>query len=414
MRSYVPGRRELQRQFWLLVRAGLAKKRAGVALGLSADTGKEWFSQAGGVIPAYVTTQSSGRFLSFAEREEIFAGVERNESIRLIAKSLGRAPSTVQRELRRNMRQPYRARARPDRRREALRTQPWDYRPSRAQRRAERLAARPKPAKLAQHPRLRALVQAKLMARLSPQQVAADLRAEFADQPELWVSPETIYQSIYVQGRGALRRELAVCLRTGRALRRPHRPASERRTRIPGMVNISERPPEVEDRAVPGHWEGDLILGRRNQSAIGTLVERSTRFVMLLHLPQGHGPVEVQEAMIAATQRLPQLIWKSLTWDQGIEMRNHAQIKLATGLDIYFCDPAKPWQRGSNENTNGLLRQYFPKGTDLRQHGPDYLDFVSAQMNRRPRKTLGWLRPAEALGRLFSTASEQAGVALTD
>jgi len=180
------------------------------------------------------------------------------------------------------------------------------------------------------------------------------------------------------------------------------------------MVNISQRPPEVADRAVPGHWEGDLILGRRNQSAIGTLVERSTRLVMLLHLPRGHGPLEVQQAMIAATQRLPALIWKSLTWDQGMELRHHADITLATGLEIYFCDPAKPWQRGSNENTNGLLRQYFPKGTDLSQHGPEHLEFVAAQMNRRPRKTLGWLRPAEALGRLFSSTSEQPGVALTD
>ncbi len=414
MRSYVPGRRELQRQFWLLVRAGLAKKRAAVALGLSADTGKEWFSQAGGVMPAYVTTPSSGRFLAIAEREEIFAGVERGDSIRRIARSLDRAPSTVLRELRRNLEPHYRRRSGRQSQRGRPRTQPWGYRPSRAQCRAERLAARPQPAKLVLHPQLRELVQAKLRERLSPQQVAADLRQEFPDQPEMWVSPETIYQAIYVQGRGHLGRELAVCLRTGRALRQPRRPANGRRTRIPGMVNISERPPEVEDRAVPGHWEGDLILGRRNRSAIGTLVERSTRFVMLLHLPQGHGPLEVQEAMIAATHRLPQLIWKSLTWDQGIEMRNHAAIKLATGLDIFFCDPAKPWQRGSNENTNGLLRQYFPKGTDLSQHGPDYLEFVSAQMNRRPRKTLGWLRPAQALGRLFSTASEQASVALTD
>ena len=409
MRSYIPGRRELQRQFWLLVRAGLAKKRAAVALGLNEDTGKAWFRQAGGVIPAFVTTPSTGRFLAIAEREEIFAGVERGDSIRGIAQQLGRAPSTVGRELRRNMRSPDRPRSRPDRW-----PGPWDYRPSQAQHRAERLATRPKPAKLAQHPRLRDLVQAKLMERLSPQQVAAELRTEFPDHPERWVSHETIYRSIYVQGRGELRRELAACLRTGRALRRPHRPSQARPARIPGMVNISERPPEVADRAVPGHWEGDLILGRRNQSAIGTLVERSTRFVMLLHLPQGHGPVEVQEAMIAATQRLPPLIWKSLTWDQGMEMRHHAAIKLATGLDIYFCDPAKPWQRGSNENTNGLLRQYFPKGTDLSQHGPDYLEFVSAQLNRRPRKTLGWLRPAEALGRLFSTTSDQPGVALTD
>ena len=179
------------------------------------------------------------------------------------------------------------------------------------------------------------------------------------------------------------------------------------------MVNISERPAEAEDRAVPGHWEGDLIMGKNGKSAIGTLVERSTRYLMLLHLPKGHGALEVQEAMIAATQRLPQTLWKSLTWDQGIEMKRHAEIKIATGLDIYFCDPASPWQRGSNENTNGLLRQYFPKGTDLSVHGAEYLEFVSAQMNRRPRQTLGWLRPAQALGRLLSTPSEPAGVAPT-
>ena len=173
------------------------------------------------------------------------------------------------------------------------------------------------------------------------------------------------------------------------------------------MVNISQRPAEVEDRAIPGHWEGDLLMGRNNRSAIGTLVERSSRYVMLLHLPNGHGPAQVERAIIAATQKLPDFIWKSLTWDQGKEMSNHLQIKVATGLQVYFCDPASPWQRGSNENTNGLLRQYFPKGNDLSQNGPDYLDFVAAQMNRRPRETLGWMRPAEALGRLLSTGTCQ-------
>jgi IS30 family transposase len=261
---------------------------------------------------------------------------------------------------------------------------------------------------------LRDLVQTKLMDRLSPQQVSAELRSEFPDSPEMWVSHEAIYQSIYVQGRGALRRELAVCLRTGRTLRRPRRKGIKRGVRIPGMVNISERPAEVEDRAVPGHWEGDLLMGKEGKSAIGTLVERSTRYLMLLHLPDGHSALEVQEAMIAATQRLPEVIWKSLTWDQGTELRNHAEIKIATGLEIYFCDPGKPWQRGSNENTNGLLRQYFPKGTDFSVYQPDDLELVAAQMNRRPRQTLGWLRPAQALGRLLSTTSERAGVALTD
>jgi IS30 family transposase len=276
------------------------------------------------------------------------------------------------------------------------------------------MARRPKRAKLATNLRLRTLVQAKLNQRLSPEQIAAELRREFAENSEMWVSHEAIYQSIYVQGRGALRRELAVCLRTGRALRRPRHKANERRGRIAGMVNISERPAEVEDRAVPGHWEGDLILGKNGKSAIGTLVERSTRFLMLLHLPNGQSAVDVEAAMLAATKKLPQAIWKSLTWDQGREMTKHAQISIATGLEIYFCDPAKPWQRGSNENTNGLLRQYFPKGTDLSVHGRDHLEFVSAQMNRRPRKTLGWLRPAEALERLLSTASSEASVATTE
>jgi len=276
------------------------------------------------------------------------------------------------------------------------------------------MAARAKPAKLATNPELRDLVQAKLWEKLSPKQIARELRCEFPNNSEMWVLHEAIYQSIYVQGRGALRRELAVHLRTGRALRKPRNARTERRGRIPDMVKISERPAEVEDRAVPGHWEGDLLMGKNGKSAIGTLVERATRFVMLLHLPNGHGPLEVQDAMIAATHKLPDFIWKSLTWDQGNEMKNHLQIQIATGLQIYFCDPASPWQRGSNENTNGLLRQYFPKSTDLSGHDADYLDFVAAQMNRRPRETLGWMRPAEALGRLLSTTSDSAGVATTD
>ena len=399
------------REFWLSIRRGAATEEAAAALGYTKRTGTRWFGQAGGVVPAYVTAQRGRRYLGFDEREEIFAGVERGDSIRLIARSLGRAPSTVQRELRRNIHhQQYRRRSRHGFRA----TKPWKYRPSLAQLRAEFMARRPKPAKLAINLELRELVQAKLKERLSPQQISVELRHEFPDNPEMWVSHETIYQSIYVQGRGALRRELAVHLRTGRALRKPRRSGNQRRGRIPDMVNISQRPAEVEDRAIPGHWEGDLLMGKNNKSAIGTLVERSSRYVMLLHLPNGHGPAQVERAIIAATQKLPDFIWKSLTWDQGKEMSNHLQIKVATGLQVYFCDPASPWQRGSNENTNGLLRQYFPKGTDLSQHGPDYLDFVAAQMNRRPRETLGWMRPAEALGRLLSTASESAGVATTE
>ncbi|HEX6524457.1 MAG TPA: IS30 family transposase [Streptosporangiaceae bacterium] len=389
----------------------MPRTKAAAALGLNEDTGREWFMQAGGVIPAYVAAQASGRYLSIGEREEIYGGIERRETIRQIARRLNRAPSTVSRELRRNMRQSYRggcpAGGQPA-------TGAWDYRPRLAGDRAERRAKRPKLAKLVRQPWLRELVQAGLKLRYSPQQVAATLRAGFPDNPEMWVSHETIYQSIYVQGRGALRRELASYLRMRRnGVRRLRARSNQRHSRIPDMVNISERPAEANDRAVPGHWEGDIIFGKDTKTAIGTLVERTTRFVMLLHLPNGHRPRDVEEAMLAATKRLPDLLWKSLTWDQGMEMRNHAQIKIASGLQVYFCDPGKPWQRGSNENTNGLLRQYFPKGSDLSVHGPDYLEFVADQINHRPRQTLGWERPVHALARLISEASPSTGVAST-
>src|SRR6266852_7979472 len=407
-------RRDQQRQFWLRIRAGKLREEAATDIGLHSATGERWFSQAGGVIPAYVRTACSGRYLTLAEREDIFAGVERGESIRFIAKGLGRAPSTVLRELRRNMRHRYRTQGLLRPHGGLRRTLPWDYRPSLAQQRADAMAVRPKQAKLATNLLLRELVEAKLKEQLSPEQISAQLRREFPSGTEMWVSHEAIYQSIYVQGRGALRRELAVCLRTGRALRRPHRKSGERRGRIPGMVSISERPAEVEDRALPGHWEGDLLLGKHGKSAMGTLVERKTRFLMLLHLPHGHNAADVEVAMLAATRRLPRVLWKSLTWDRGHEMSRHAEIKLATGLQIYFCDPAKPWQRGSNENTNGLLRQYFPKGSDVSPYTLDDLDKVAAEMNYRPRKTLGWDSPAEALDKLLSQAAAVAGVATTD
>jgi IS30 family transposase len=230
------------------------------------------------------------------------------------------------------------------------------------------------------------------------------LRREFAGEPEMWVSHETIYQAIYVQGRGALRRELAACLRTGRALRKPRRREGERRGRIKDMVMISERPAEVADRAVPGHWEGDLIIGS-GSSAIGTLVERSTRFVLLLHLPRGHDAAAVAAAMAEAMSTLPAQLRRSLTWDQGREMAFHAQIALATGLEVYFCDPHSPWQRGSNENTNGLLRQYFPKGTSLAGHSREHLEAAAAELNARPRKTLGWRTPAQALSEALTAAA---------
>jgi IS30 family transposase len=304
----------------------------------------------------------------------------------VIAVRLGRSRSTVSREVRRNgCRGRYRALA--------------------AQAQAQERARRPKTARLAGNARLRGWVQARLEERWSPEQISVMLEREFPGEPEMRVSHETIYQAIYVQGRGALRRELAACLRTGRALRRPRRKEGERRGRIPGMVMISERPAEAADRAVPGHWEGDLIIGKNGRSAMGTLVERSTRFVMLLHLPAGQDAAAVAQAMTGAMATLPAQLRRSLTWDQGWEMTAHAQITLATGLPVYFCDPHSPWQRGSNENTNGLLRQYFPKGTDLSVHSRADLDAVAAELNARPRKTLGWRTPAQALGEVLAGAA---------
>jgi IS30 family transposase len=363
----------------------LPVREAGVAAGVG-RTAEDWFRVAGGVA-ANGPGRVSGRFLSVGEREEIAVGVAAGEPLRVIAARLGRHPATVGREVRRNRD----ARGR--------------YRAIPAQARAEARARRPKVAKLAANPRLRERVQAGLDRRWSPEQIAATLRREFAGQPGMQVSHETIYQSIYVQGRGALRRELAVCLRTGRALRKPRRQASARRGRIKDMVMISERPAETADRAVPGHWEGDLIIGKNGASAIGTLVERSTRFVLLLHLPGGQDAASVAAAMTVAMATLPAQLRRSLTWDQGTEMAAHRQISMATDLAIYFCDPHSPWQRGSNENTNGLLRQYFPKGTDLSVHSRQQLDAVAAELNARPRKTLGWRTPAQALDDVLGDAA---------
>jgi IS30 family transposase len=373
--------RVVRERFWELVRSGMAPREAAAVAGARRG-GERWFAAAGGV-KANGPGPVSGRYLSLAEREEIAVGLARGESYREIGARIGRPASTVSREVARNgPRERYRA--------------------LRAQALAERRARRPKTAKLAADVGLRARVQGKLEEKWSPEQISAWLRAEFAGDARMQVSHETIYQAVYVQGRGALRRELAVCLRTGRALRKPRRKAGERRGKIPGMVMISERPAEAADRAVPGHWEGDLIIGTRH-SAIGTLVERSTRFVMLLHLPDGHGADQVAAAMTAAMGGLPGAIRRSLTWDQGKEMAGHAQIAVDAGLDIYFCDPHSPWQRGSNENTNGLLRQYFPKGTDLAAHGPERLDAVAAELNSRPRKTLGWRTPAQALAEFLDS-----------
>jgi IS30 family transposase len=393
------GRRPLPRsvrvEFWELVRAGVGWRAAAARCG-AGKSAETWFRQAGGV-KANGTRPVGGRYLSVAEREEIALGLAAGEPLRQIAAGLGRPASTVCREVARN------------------RTTTGRYRALGAQATAEGRARRPKVAKLAADPVLRAQVEHWLeREQWSPRQISHALAARFPDQPEMRVSHETIYQSLYVQGRGALRRELASCLRTGRALRKPHRAAPSGAGKIKDMVMISERPPEVGDRAVPGHWEGDLIIGKDGGSAIGTLVERSTRYCLLLHLPRGRrDAATVAAAMIEAMSELPEHLRRSLTWDQGNEMARHNQITLATGLAIYFCDPHSPWQRGSNENTNGLLRQYFPKGTVLSRHSKTHLDHVAAKLNRRPRQTLHWRTPAQALSDLLLNPPENTGVATT-
>ena len=404
------------RQFWDHIRSGMSAADAGLAVGVSVHTGRVWFADAGGVRPKFPDEGPRERpRLTQEERVEIEVGVKTQESIRSMATRLGRAPSTIMREIDRNAFCYGRYRAR--HRFGADWHGGWDpmprYSATGAQARAQDRARRPKPGKLALNKGLRDEVQNRLKDEHSPEQIARRLRLDFPDDAEMWVSPETIYQSIYVQGRGNLRRELHTCLRTGRALRKPQRRADSRRGRIPNMVNISERPPEVEDRAVPGHWEGDLIVGAESKSAIGTLVERTTRFAMLLHLPDDHGALAVQDAIVAKMAQLPAILRKTLTWDQGCEMANHIAIAEAAQLDIYFCDPHSPWQRGTNENTNGLLRLYFAKGTDLSVFPADYLDYVATKLNRRPRKTLAWKTPAEALDELLSNPSKPPAVAFT-
>jgi IS30 family transposase len=380
----------------------------------------------------------SGRYLSFAEREEIALLRAQGCGVREVARRLGRAASTVSRELRRNA---------------ATRSGGLEYRATTAQWHAERAARRPKPARLVTHPVLRAYVQDRLAGAVvalggaavpwkgrrhgprqprrwarawSPQQISRRLRLDFPGDETMRISHEAIYQSLYVQGRGALRRELTACLRTGRALRVPRaRSRGRGKSHVAPEVKISERPAEADDRAVPGHWEGDLILGL-GSSAIGTLVERTTRFTMLLHLPRmpghgdglrakngpalaGHGAEAVRDAITRTIISLPEALRRSLTWDQGAEMTGHPRLRIDTGMQVYFCDPHSPWQRGTNENTNGLLRQYFPQGTDLAAHSADDLVAVAAALNARPRKTLGWRTPAEALDAVLRSA--QIGVA---
>jgi IS30 family transposase len=319
--------------------------------------------------------------LTLADREEITLGLHAGESFTAIAARLGKAVSTVSREVAAN----------------GGRT---GYRAWRAHQRARQQARRPKPCKLAR-PELAARVTSWLHEWWSPVQISRRLRIEFPGDPMMRVSHETIYQALYVQGRGELRRELARCLRTGRARRRP-RGRDGRSGHIKDMVMISERPAEAEDRAVPGHWEGDLIIGKNCKSAVGTLVERTSRYVMLLHLPEGRDAHLVEQAMRQAITALPAELARTITWDQGIEMACHAGFTIATGIPVYFCDPHAPWQRGSNENTNGLLRQYLPKGTDLSVHSAADLARIAASLNNRPRKTLGFMTPSERLTELLA------------
>jgi len=441
-----PGwRREHLQQFWEAIARGFSSEDAAIAVGLSPAVGGRWFRQAGGM-RTISPLPLSGRYLSFAEREEIAILTARGRGVREIASQLGRSPSTISRELRRNA---------------ATRGGSFEYRATTAQWHADLRAKRPKVAKLAANDALRDYVQERLAGLVtapdgtairgpavpwvgrrhgrrkdrrwasawSPQQISNRLRVDYPYDESMRVSHEAIYQALYVQGRGALRRDLTACLRTGRALRVPRA-----RTRMQGKkfvspeIMISERPAEVEDRAVPGHWEGDLILGL-GSSAIGTLVERTTRFTMLLRLPRleghghaprtkngpalaGHGAQAVRDAIAMTIGELPEHLRRTLTWDQGAEMSQHAQLRIDSGIAIYFCDPHSPWQRGTNENTNGLLRQYFPKGTDLSRHSERELAAVAATLNSRPRKTLGWRTPAEALDELLRSVQE-GGVATT-
>src|SRR5204862_1623785 len=433
-----PVRRDVERGFWMKIAEGLSSEEAAIACGVSGPVGVRWFRERGGM-PSIQLTPLSGRYLSFAEREDIALLRGQGLAVRAIARTLGRFPSTISRELRRNA---------------ATRGGQLDYRASIAQWKADLQARRPKTAKLASADRLRAYVQDRLagtIARIdgkrvpgpevrfigrrhgrradrrwatswSPEQIASRLPADFPDDESMRVSHEAIYQALYVQGRGALRRELTACLRTGRALRVPRaRTRGRGKKFVTAEVMISQRPAEAADRAVPGHWEGDLIVGL-DSSAIGTLVERTTRFTMLLHLPPmeghgttprakngpalaGHGAEAVRDAIVSSIITLPAQLRRSLAWDQGAEMASHAQLRIDTGIEIYFCNPHSPWQRPSNENTNGLLRQYFPKGTDLSRHGPGDLAAVAAALNGRPRKTLGWKTPAEAMAELLDDAA---------
>ena len=436
-------RREVERRFWREIARGLGSDEAAAAVGVSQAAGSRWFRQRGGMA-LFMDEPVSGRYLSFAEREEIALLRAQSVGVREIARQLGRSASTISRELRRNA---------------ATRGGKLEYRASVAQWKAELMARRPKTVKLVENERLREYVQQRLSGEIrrvdgrvvvgpvaapwkgrnkprrqdrlwvrawSPQQIANRLRVDFPDDESMRISHEAIYQALFIESRGALKRELVACLRTGRALRVPRARAGQRPGgHVTSEVMISQRPAEVEDRAVPGHWEGDLIIGA-GRSAIGTLVERTTRFTLLLYLPRqegwgveprvkngpalaGMGAAAMRDAIAAHIATMPEQLRRSLTWDRGKELAQHAQLRIDTGLQVYFADPHSPWQRGTNENTNGLLRQYFPKGTDLSRWSAEDIAAVAATLNERPRKTLGWKTPAEALNDYLLDIQQTAG-----
>ena len=447
MRS--PGRpipaRHVQREFWRLIASGKRSEDAALEVGVSAPVGTRWFRHAGGMPPLSLA-EPTGRYLSFHEREELALLKATGFGVRAMARELRRDPGTISRELRRNA---------------ATRGGKPAYRATVAQWKAQAAARRPKPAKLVTNPRLKEYVQTRLSGQLqrpdrtvapgppttwkglnkphradrrwatawSPEQISHRLVVEFPDDEDMRISHEAIYQALYIEGRGALKRELVACLRTGRALRKPReRSRNKPQGHVTADVVLSERPAEVEDRAVPGHWEGDLMIGL-NRSAIGTVVERTSRYTLLVHLPRlegygtvspvkngpalgGYGAIAMKDALQATMSAMPAELLRSLTWDRGKELSAHAQFKVDTGIAVYFADPYSPWQRGTNENTNGLLRQYFPKGTDLARWPLEDLLAVQAAINSRPRKILGWKTPAEVLDEQLRLLS-QAGVAST-
>lgn len=447
MRS--PGRpipaRHVEREFWRLIARGKSTEDAAVGVGVSVPVGSRWFRHAGGMPPLRLA-EPAGRYLSFAEREELALLRAQGLGVRAIARELRQDPGTISRELRRNA---------------ATRAGKVEYRATVAQWKSQMAAKRPKPAKLATNLRLNDYVRERLSGELkrpdgtavpgppttwkglnkphradrrwatawSPEQISRRLVVDFPDDEDMRISHEAIYQALYIEGRGALKRELVACLRTGRALRKPRERARNRpQGHVTADVVLSERPAEAEDRAVPGHWEGDLIIGL-HRSAIGTVVERTSRYTLLVHLPRlegygveppvkngpalgGYGAIAMKDALQATMGSMPAGLLRSLTWDRGKELSAHAQFTIDTGISVFFADPHSPWQRATNENTNGLLRQYFPKGTDLSRWGLEDLLAVQDALNSRPRKVLDWQTPAEALDKQLRSL-HHAGVATT-